>query len=288
MSASTQSANGRLALHFSRNPAHGQTILHVREQQPPLRVIRAFPIQDGAALVHLHNVSGGVLGGDQLQVMVQVGASANVQLTSTGATRIYGRRSGHPAATQQTSITVEQGGLLEYLPDLLIPFAGAHYHQQTTIDLAEGAGLFYWEVVAPGREARAEIFAYEQLHLHLDIRAAGRPIVLERLQLQPALRPLTSPARLGIYRYFATFYACQVGTTAVTWRDLEEKLTALADALTLPGDILWGVSTLAAHGLTVRALSRTSRAITAGLPQFWQSAKQALYQQPAILPRKTY
>ena len=28
-------------------------------------MVRAFPLEDGAALVHLHNVSGGLLGGDR-------------------------------------------------------------------------------------------------------------------------------------------------------------------------------------------------------------------------------
>jgi len=82
------------------------------EQQPPLKVIRAFAQPDGGALVHLHNISGGVLGGDHLQVEIEVGAQASVQLTSTSATRIYRSRARVPCAQQITKAHVQSGGLL--------------------------------------------------------------------------------------------------------------------------------------------------------------------------------
>ena len=53
-----------------------------------------------------------------------------------------------------------------------------------------------------------------------------------------------------------------------------------------PDKILWGVSTLAAHGLSIRALSVNSRAIQHGLLHFWQVAKQAIYGLDATPPRK--
>ena len=285
---------GLLHLRFHRSAQEkegagwGPTRLQPLAQQPPLRVVRAFPLEDGAALTHLHNVSGGVLGGDQLTLRVAVEAGAQVQLTSTGATRVYRHRPTFAAASQVNSFTVAPGGLLEYLPDSLIPFAGARFQQQTRIELAEDAGLFYWEVIAPGREAHNELFAYDELALHLDITAAGQPIVRERLRLQPALRPLTSLARMGAYRYFGTFYICRVGVPAAQWLALESELMALAQRLTQPGSVLWGVSTMPAHGLTVRTLSLTNRAISDGLLQFWQQAKVVLYGRKPIPPRKVY
>ena len=174
-------------------------------QTPPLRVVRAFPIADHAVLTHLHNVSGGILGGDQLQLVADIQPNARVQLTSTGATRVYRHRPAYTDATQSTHFQVATGGLLEYLPDPLIPYAQARYRQQTQIELAADAGLFYWEILAPGREAHQEMFAYDEVRLNLDIVAAGQPIVLERMRLTPASQPLTSRARLGMYPYFATF-----------------------------------------------------------------------------------
>jgi urease accessory protein len=278
--------DGRLHLAFTRTTA--ATRLQVKEQCPPLRVVRAFPLADQAVLTHLHNVSGGILGGDHLTLCAEVTADARVQLTTTGATRVYRHRPGYPMATQQTHFRVASGGLLEYLPDPLIPYAGARYRQVTQIDLADDAGLFYWEILTPGREAHNELFAYDELQLHLDLRAGGRPIALERVRLKPALAPPGSLARLGPYRYSATFYLCRVGVSAATWLALEKELQVMAETLTAPRSTVWGVSTLAAHGLSVRALSMNSRALFTGLPHFWQAAKWALYGQNAVMPRKVY
>lgn len=55
---------GQLQLHYSLAGEPHKTKLRVLAQHPPLRVIRAFEHQKSGALVHMHNVSGGVLGGD--------------------------------------------------------------------------------------------------------------------------------------------------------------------------------------------------------------------------------
>lgn len=281
---------GRLHLCFARAGDGEQTILRVREQTPPLRVVRAFRHErtGGSALAHIHNLSGGVLGGDHLTLVAEVGRDARAQITSTGSTRVYRHRRGMPTATQVTQLRVESGGLLEYLPDSLIPFAGSRYRQETEIDLAPGAGLFLWELLTPGREASNEVFAYEQLHAYLRICADGQPIAREQFVLEPGLRPLTSPARLGPFRYMATFYACCVGRAAADWLALEATLDELGRSLAPPDEALWGVSTLPAHGLLVRGLGRSGRAMTAGLVEMWRAAKRALYGQEAVLPRKVY
>jgi urease accessory protein len=283
-----QNVNGRLHLGFLYDRTARQSRLAVYEQQPPLKVIRAFPLPQGGALVHLHNLSGGVLGGDQLSLTVDVEAGAYAQLTSTSATRLYRSRPNMPAARQTSTIHVREGGLLEYLPDPLIPFAGSHYRQHTHIELAADAGLFWWETVAPGRRARDELFDYDLLHVGLDITTPRKPLAIERLKLEPQARPLSSLARLGPYHYFCSFYICRVGLEAARWSNLERTLSELAYELSHPGETCWAVSTLIAHGLVVRALSCQGRDIATGLLAFWQAAKQALYGQDAVPPRKIY
>jgi urease accessory protein len=277
---------GRLRLQFTTSDGH--TRLLECEQQPPLRVVRAFPIAEGGALVHLHNLSGGVLGGDQFEIDVALGPRAYVQLTSTGATRIYRSRTAAIPARQQTTIRLAADALFEYLPDPVIPFAGSRYRQETRIELAAGAGLFWWETLAPGREAHGEVFAYDLLENRVSIAAVGIPVAMERYRLEPHLRPLTSPARMDGYRYFTTFYVCRVGLETTQWQALESELTVLAQQLTRPQQTLWGVSTLPAHGLAIRGLSRAGRDLTTGLSAFWRAARLALYGREPIPPRKIY
>ena len=262
--------------------------MQVTEQAHPLRVIRAFTQPSGAALVHLHNVSGGILGGDCLSVTANVGAGAKAQLTTPGATRIYCHRANFSDAVQTTILQVETGGLLEYLPDSVIPFAQSRYCQKTQIHLADDAGLFWWEIIAPGRIAYQEAFAYDLLEMQTDIMVGSTPIAIERLRFSPTQDQPASIVRLGKYTYWTTFYICRVGISASIWQDMEDALGILAQNLTDHNQQIWGVSTLVSDGLVIRGLGMNSQDMMAGLIAFWQASKKSLYQEDIYPPRKLY
>lgn len=278
--------DAELALRFSYDSVTGGTILSDSYQGPPLKVVRAFCLEGGAALVHLHNISGGILGGDRLAMSVRVGNRAKVQLTTTGATRIYRRRDDAEPACQRNEISVGENGLLEYIPDPIIPFAGSAYSQRTTINLADGAGLFWWEIAAPGREARGEIFEYRLLELKSDVLVMRKPIAAERVRLEPGTRDLFSLARLGSYRYWASFYICKVGVDSRAWLEVEGHLREAMASFAAQHNLLFGISTLESSGLAIRCLSRRGRDILATLYAAWNAAKRALYGERAVPPRK--
>jgi urease accessory protein len=285
-SESRQGVRASLQLRFEVAAGSDRTVLEENVQEPPLKVVRAFQHEDGTALVHLHNVSGGILGGDQLSLSVEVGPAANALVTTTGATRVYrcsGKASG---ASQHNKLFVAENGLLEYLPDELIPFGGARFLQDSVVKLEDGAGLFWWEIVTPGREARQEIFEYENLEMRARIEAPSRLIAAEAICLSPVGQEISSLARLGPYRYFATFYICRAGIEAKFWRHLENILMEAVHRRTHHGEILWSVSTLVSDGLVVRCVSRNGREILPGLRELWSRAKVHLYGREAILPRK--
>ncbi|HTP45095.1 MAG TPA: urease accessory protein UreD [Candidatus Acidoferrales bacterium] len=275
-----------LELRFAYDTATRCTLLSESLYEPPLKVVRAFTLADGAALGHLHNVSGGLLGDDRLTLSVRLDQNAKVQLTTTGATRIYRAREKAGPAIQRTEISLAANALLEYLPDPIIPFAHARFSQQTEIQLASGAGLFWWEILAPGREASGELFAYDSVEMKADLRAQGRLIAAERVRLEPHKYPLSSPARLGAYRYWATFYICRVGLDSAAWLALEERLREAASKFNYPGKALWGISTLLAHGLVCRCVTLHGRDVMFGLNRLWREAKLALYGAEAVPPRK--
>ena len=194
---------------------------------------------------------------------------------------------------------VGEGALLEYLPDPVIPYAGSAYTQRTHVTLAPGAGFFAWDVFAPGRKAHGECFAYDHLAWetvidvtggtsNVEVPARPRPVAIERALLEPALRPLDVTARLGHFHYVATFVACRVGMPSTSWLAIEHALVAVANQFAKPPDSWWGVSTLSAHGVIVRGLSVSGRSLPAALTAFWSSAKQLLYDEVAIPPRKIY
>jgi len=275
----------RLELRFA--PDGDCTRMFVLTQDPPWRAIRAFRNSLDQALVHLHNVSGGVLAGDSLHLSIDAAPSARVQVTSIGASRIYRRGPDRPAACVSTSIRIGDGALLEYLPDVIIPFAGSRFRQSTSVSLASNAGFIGWEMIAAGRIASGEVFAFDSFHSECSVRSDIRPLALERYTLIPAERSAQSIARWGRFRYTATLYICHTGVAQPRWRDLESKLNELAFAETSIS-VRWGVSTLTAHGVVVRGLALEAHQITEGLQKFWEHGKQEIWGEAAIPPRKIH
>jgi urease accessory protein len=277
-----------LRLAFAQDSATGQTTLALSHQDPPLRVVRAFHCEDGSAMVHLHNVSGGLFGGDDLTLHVEVGKGAEAQLTTTGATRVYRRGRGTEITRQHSDFTVSEDALLEYVPDPIIPFAGADLYQHTIVQLSLNAGLFWWEILAPGREARNEVFAFECVEMRTQVATEGEIVSIDRMKLEPHKNSVASPGRMGPYRYCATFFVCKVGVGADVWQDLEAHLRKIAADLPRLEETLWGISTLKAHGLMIRCLAKQGCDAASGLFCLWDAAKFALYGRHAVRPRKTY
>jgi urease accessory protein len=260
----------------------------VARQDPPWKVVRAFRQPGAWTLVHLNNVSGGVLAGDRLALDVEVEAGASAQITTTGATRLYRHRAGASDSEQRATFRVAEQGRLEYLPDPVIPYAGSRHAQRTDIRLAAGACLFWWEVLAPGRHAFGETFAFERLRIEIDIRTGNRPLLHEDFLLEPRKRPLAVAARMGMYSYVASLYVCHNGRPPGFWRDLEDELNHLARERSQPSEALWGASTLQSDGVVVRGLSTSQCFLPGALTEFWRLARKAVTGEDAVPPRKVY
>jgi urease accessory protein len=260
----------------------------VNRQDPPWKVVRAFPRPGAGALVHLNNVSGGVLAGDRLTLDVEVLPGASAQITTTGATRLYRHRKDAADSEQHSRFYIREGAVLEYLPDAVIPYAGSRHVQRTEIHLQPGAALFWWEVLAPGRQAAGERFAFDRLRVETDVRTGARPILRESFLLEPRQKSLSSVVRMFDYSYVASFYACQEGRPPAFWRSLERRLNEVALKRTRPREAVWGASMLAADGVMVRGLSTASRFLHGALVEFWRLARLAVTGEEAVPPRKVY
>jgi urease accessory protein len=228
-------------------------------------VIRAF-----GPLVHLHNVSGGILAGDRLSLDVEVAKGAQAQITTTGATRIYRHREGAEDSQQRAKFTIADGATFEYLPDPLIPYAGSRHSQRASFSLGRDATLFWWEVLA-------NTFAFERLQISNAIDVCGKPALREDFMLEPAKRPLLNAARMAQSTHLATLCVLKESKTSAFWRDLEHELRKIASPH-------WGVSTLAAGGVIARALAYTQGELDA----LRNTASLFVTGKPAPPPRKVY
>jgi urease accessory protein len=98
---------------------------------------------------------------------------------------------------------------------------------------------------------------------------------------------LDSPARLGPFRYFASCYVCRVAEPPAYWRSFEAELQRVAGQFSDP-DVLWGITSLRAHGLVMKGVAKSGRALAGGLVELWKAAKWNLCGRVATLPRKVH
>jgi urease accessory protein len=260
----------------------------VKQQDPPWKVVRAFALPTGGRLVHLHNVSGGVLAGDRLAIDVEVKAGAVAQITTTGATRLYRHRAGTADSEQHARFSVGDGALLEYLPDAVIPYAGSRHTQRTEIRLGRGASLFCWEILAPGRLAAGERFAFDRLRVQTEVCVGLRPVLRDDFLLESGPRDPAAQVRMSQYSHLASLCIVQEGRPATFWRALECRLNEIARSRTHPRQEIWGASTLAADGMIVRGLSASACFLHEALVEFWKTARLAVTGAEAMPPRKIY
>ncbi|MGH9648265.1 MAG: urease accessory protein UreD [Bryobacteraceae bacterium] len=236
----------------------------------------------------MNNVSGGVLAGDRLALDVEVQSGAAAQITTTGATRLYRHRAGAADSEQRSRFLVGDGALLEYLPDPVIPYAGSRHIQRTEIRLGRGSTLFWWEVLAPGRQAAGERFAFERLRIQTEVYAGVRPVLREDYLLEPSQKDSSATVRMSEYSHTASLCVVKEGQPPLFWRALEDRLNNTARSRTRPGQAVWGASMLASDGVVVRGLSMSGCFIHETLIEFWRIARMAVTGTDAVPPRKIY
>jgi urease accessory protein len=212
-----------------------------------------------------------------MTVVMEPGARAC--LTTPSATKLYATR-GTPAR-QQLALTLQAGAVLEYIPEQIIPFARAAFQQQTTVRLGAGACVLWMEIVAPGRLARGEVFAYRDYDSSVCIEAAaGQVLLRERTHLRPGWQRLDGPGLFEGYYYLGTFYALVEGVSLSA--ALAEQLHAL---LACRAGLLGSASLLAHGGIAVRVLGADHTTVSQALHEVWDVLRRALLGYPAVVWR---
>ena len=208
---------------------------------------------DGSAELTVQGVGPGYLPGDRLAIALVIGAGAALVVRGQGATKIYPSPHGVPAAVD-VSLSVAEDARLVYLPGALIPFRAAVLEQSTAISVAAGGMLALGEILTPGRVAMGEADQFTRLYLGVEARLAGRLCLIERARLEPARRPLTSPARHGPHPVAGTLILIGHGWT-------------LPASVAIPDSVTWaaaegeGYSLIRLLGSTTQAVSRAMRGL---------------------------
>ena len=142
----------------------------------------------------LLNTSGGIVGGDALQVEVRLEAGAAAVITSQAAEKAY--RSAGADATLDVALDLADGAWLEWLPQETILFDGARLRRRLRVDAAAQARLVAADMLVFGRRARGERFQRGFLYDSWEVRIGRRLAWVDALRLAPEPGPLLD-ARFG-------------------------------------------------------------------------------------------
>ena len=177
----------RLDLELSKS--NNRTILSHQKHHGPLQVQKPFyPERNGTCHVYILHPPGGVVGGDHLNIYVDVNSNAHALITTPAAGKFY--RSVGPVAKLEQNIKVASKGVLEWFPSENIIFSGARAQIQTKVELAHDSHFIGWEISCLGRPASDEIFSQGELDQRFEVWRDGIPLRIERISLKggdPAL-----------------------------------------------------------------------------------------------------
>jgi len=232
----------------------GHTAIARQRSRPPLQT---FGLQDadchGSAYLQIVNPCGGLFEGDSTAVEVSLQRGAHLYLTTQAATKVYPSEHGQ-VTRQHIRLRVASGAILEYFPLPLIPFARALYAQEIEIQVKSGGICLVAEVLAPGRIARGERFAYQMVRSRVEGWMDDRLALFEQLRLQPEQDSYAGVGMLDGQSYVATLYV-------LTSQDLDPWIRGWNRHLTEQYGECVGVTALAHGGLVVRLLGETGQEI---------------------------
>ncbi len=247
--------------------------------RPPLQVQKALfpdPALPHLAMVMLSNPTGGIFQGDHHRITVSVESGAAAHVTGQGAARIHAMP--HGTARQDVALKVAEGGYLEYLPDPLIPYRDSDFEQRSTLSVAFGGALVYWDIITPGRVAMGESFRYRRLANRLEVvDCHGRPVYRESFVLDPSRSlPL---ARGVLPSVRETSHACTLGSMLIISDrpELEALLAELQELLPAILGAAAGATLLPNRaGVGVRVVGDETTVVRDVLTECWAATRKHL------------
>jgi urease accessory protein len=148
------------------------------------------------------NTSGGLAGGDCLEINVQ--AANDLCLTTQAAEKVY--RSLSNEAHVSTRLSGQGEAQLLWLPQETILFDGARLARSLDVDLQQNTTLLAVESIVLGRKAMGESLMDFSFHDRWRIRRGGRLIYADDLRFDPA-RVLGAAALNGATAFATLVFA---------------------------------------------------------------------------------
>jgi urease accessory protein len=271
-----KNCRARLSLGFVNDS--GTTRLIERSHFGPLRVQKPL-YPEGASLCQaiIVHPPGGVVGGDELSIGVEVGENAHAFITTPGAAKWY-RANGH-VAKQKMQLNVAAAATLEWLPQETIFFNESQVQLEQTVNLAEEAVYIGGDILCFGRTASGESFHSGQIAQCMSIRRGGKLIWFEQASLLGGSKDMVSPLGLAGNTVCATFIAAGKPVTAALLNAIRADVEEVTKK---PSG--FGITQLKSL-LVARYLGNSSETAKQVMTRVWQRLRPEMLGREAAVPR---
>ncbi len=258
----------RLELGFQMG--NGRTVLTHRHYGP-LAVQRPFYPEGEVCHVYVLHPPGGVVGGDRLNIQVDVANQSHALITAPGAMKFY--RSAQYRAMQHQVIRVADTGCLEWFPQDNIFFPGTNVQLLTRIELNGKARLAMWDCQCFGRPTLGETFFDGVVDAHLQLWRDGVPMLIERLNVSDGRIDRASQLRNA-----------PVSATFLMTHADQHALETVRNRMTKEADVTCG-ATLIDDLLIIRYLGHSTETARKQFLEIWFALRSRLIGKVPKIPR---
>ncbi|CCQ72718.1 Urease accessory protein ureD [Magnetospira sp. QH-2] len=256
--------------------AQGVTRLKDLYHSDPIRIVFPTPPRGEIPSAVFVTTSGGLVGGDRLELCASVGEGASALVTVQAAEKIY--RSAGQDCIINVSLDCRGDAWMEWLPQETILFEGARLRRRTSVDLAPGGQLLAGELLVLGRGAMGEKITRGLVRDHWEIRRDGQLVWADALCLEDEIeRVIAHPAGLG--------GATALGTIVYGAEDAPERLDAARALLENADRDVRGGATVVNGLLLIRLLAEDPYPLRRAYGDFWAAFRNLTGGHEAQLPR---
>ena len=266
--------DGAATLGFARR--EGATVLADLYQQAPLRILMPAAADIGVTLGVVVVTSGGLVGGDSLDISVRCGDGSRAMVCAQAAEKVY--RSAGADCQVTVSLAAQGSTWLEWLPQETILFDGARLRRQMSVDADASARVLAGEILVFGRRARGERFTRGHLFDRWQVRRGGRLAWADAFRVDDPDAAFAAPACLAGLAAIATliYVDASEGTALELARAIGEPMEGggLEFAATMVGGVL-----------IARWLAADAHALRLAFGRFWAMFRHRIAGLPPVLPR---
>ncbi len=245
-------------------------------QRAPMRIL--FPAQPASEppLAVLVTTSGGLVGGDRIEVVASVADGAAAVVSAQAAEKVY--RSSGPDCRVDVRLQAGADTWLEWLPQETILFDRARLRRRIRIDRAPGGRVLAGEFLVLGRIASGERMRRGLVREAWEVRRDGSLVWADALQVDDDLAAVIDhPAGFGGARALAcAVYAAD--DASARQPEARRRLVRLPPGVRAGATLVNGV-------LVVRWLAERGDAVRAAFAEFWSGFRAGAGGRSAVLPR---